>query len=252
MRCAIVTGAGTGIGRATALRLARDGYAVVLAGRRLEPLQDVAREITAAGGRTLTTQADVSQSPRAEALVRQAVEAFGRVDVLVNNAGSVLVAPLAGTSDEQWLELLHANLSSAFYLARAVWPVMQRQFEQSRITSTPPRGPAEPAGGVIINISSMASKDPFPGLGAYGMAKAGVNMLTLSAAREGDKVGIRAVCIALAAVETDMLKKVMGDRPLPEGVMLQPDDVAAIIAEAADGALRYSSGDTIFIHRRPA
>ena len=84
------------------------------------------------------------------------------------------------------------------------------------------------------------------------MAKAGVNMLTLAAAREGDRAGIRAVCIAPAAVETGMFKKVMGNRPLPEGVMLQADDVAVIIADAADGALRYSSGETIFIHRKPA
>src|SRR4051812_16152196 len=88
MRSAIVTGAGTGIGRATALRLARDGHAVVLAGRRLDPLQAVAREITAAGGRALAVAGDVARSQQAETLVAQTIEAFGRIDVLVNNAGS--------------------------------------------------------------------------------------------------------------------------------------------------------------------
>jgi NAD(P)-dependent dehydrogenase (short-subunit alcohol dehydrogenase family) len=246
MRCAVVTGAGTGIGRATTLRLARDGFAVVLAGRRVALLQEVAREITAAGGRALAVAADVSRVEHVDQLVQAAMEAFGRIDVVVNNAGCVHIAPLPALTIAQWRELVDSNLSAAFYMTRAVWPIMRRQFEQSRDQG------AAATGGVLINISSVASKDPFPGLGAYGAAKAGLNLLTQATARDGRDVGIRAVCVAPAAVETGMFKKVMGERPIPEGVMLQPGDVAAMIAEAVDGTLRYCSGDTIFIHRRPA
>ncbi len=106
--------------------------------------------------------------------------------------------------------------------------------------------------GVIVNISSMASKDPFPGLGAYGAAKVALNMLTLVTAREGEEVGIRAIGIAPAAVDTPMFRQLVGDRPIAEGIMLEPDDVAAMIADAVAGSLRYCSGETLFVHRRPA
>ncbi len=251
MRTAIVTGAGSGIGRATALRLALGGHSVALVGRTLASLEAVAAEIQKAGGQALAVTADVSKCQQVEAMVRQVVETWGRIDVLVNNAGVAPMAPIATLSDAQWHEILDTNLSSAFYATRAVWPIMQRQFEKQRTEKSAPPNKAA-AGGTIINISSKASTNPFPGLGAYGVAKAGINMLTLASAREGYEVGIRVVCVAPSAVETPMLKKVMGDQPLPADMMLEADDVAAMIVDAVGGSLRYSSGDTIFIHRPPA
>ena len=106
-----------------------------------------------------------------------------------------------------------------------------------------------------MNISSMAAKDPFPGLGAYAVAKAGVNMLTLVMAREGDAVGIRVVGIAPAGVDTPMFRSLVGEKNVNTSEILRPEDVAAAIAEVVDGgggALRYASGDTIYLHRRPA
>jgi 3-oxoacyl-[acyl-carrier protein] reductase len=240
-RCAIVTGGGSGIGRAAALRLAKAGYAVALVGRRWQPLDQVAGEILASGGKAQAISADVSKMDEVAAIVAKTMEAYGRIDALINNAGSARVVPLHQMTPYQWHEALDANLSSAFYTTRAVWPIMQRQHASSGKEI-----------GTIVNISSMSAKDPFSGLGAYGAAKAGLNLLTLATAREGADAGIRAVCIAPGAVDTGMFKSVMGDRPIPEGIALDPDDVAAMIVDAVAGSLRFSSGETIYVHRRPA
>ena len=102
---------------------------------------------------------------------------------------------------------------------------------------------------MIINISSMAAKDPFPGLGAYAVAKIGVNMLSLVSAREGSSAGIRVVAIAPGAVETQMLRKLVSEAALGPELVLDPDDIAAAIADVVDGSLRHASGETIYLHR---
>ncbi|HUO10883.1 MAG TPA: SDR family oxidoreductase [Phycisphaerae bacterium] len=235
-RTAIVTGAGTGIGRATALRLARQGFAVALVGRTAATLEWVAREIVAMRGESMVVVADVSKWDAVEGMVRAVVQRWGRVDVLVNNAGMAPSVAVAEMEPALWREILDANLSSAFYATRAVWGVMQKN--------------GGGAGGVIVNISSMAAKDPFPGLGAYAVAKIGVNMLSLASAREGDAVGIRVVAIAPGAVETQMLRKLVDEKSLGAEHVMAPDDVAAAILDVVDGSLRHCSGETIYLHRR--
>jgi 3-oxoacyl-[acyl-carrier protein] reductase len=222
------------------LLLAKTGYRVVVAGRRWQPLDGVVNEIKGMGGKALAVTADVSKVDEVGAIVARAMEAFGRIDVLVNNAGSAQMVPLHQMTAYQWHEALDANLSSAFYATHAVWPIMQGQHASN-----------EKEWGTIVNISSMAAKDPFAGLGAYGAAKAGLNLLTLSTAREGAEAGIRAVCIAPGAVDTGMFQQVMGDKPIPPGIAIMPEDVAAMVAEAVTGSLRYCSGETIYVHRRP-
>jgi NAD(P)-dependent dehydrogenase (short-subunit alcohol dehydrogenase family) len=239
---AIITGGGSGIGLATAFRFADMHFAVTLVGRHQQTLDDAVRQIEHRGGEAVGIPADVSHSEQFDAVVRQVVAKWGRVDVLVNNAGYAPSAPTVTLSNDQWHAVLNTNLSAAFYGTRAVWAAMKQQ-ELSELTG---------ARGVIVNISSMASKDPFPGLGAYGVAKAGLNMLTLATAREGQEAAIRVVCIAPAAVDTPMFRTFIGDRPVPEGIMLHPDDVAAMIVDAVAGSLRHCSGDTLFIHRRTA
>jgi NAD(P)-dependent dehydrogenase (short-subunit alcohol dehydrogenase family) len=236
MPTAIVTGASSGIGRATALKLAAMGYNVALAGRTRETLDKVASEIAGAGGpKTLAVPANVSRLDDVNNLVRRAHEAFGRIDVLVNNAGYAPLVPTHEITPEQWHEVLDTNLSSAFYATRAVWPIMTAQT---------------PKGGVIINISSMAAKDPFPNLGAYGVAKAGINLLTLATAREGDAVNIRVIAIAPGAVDTPMFRSNFG-KQFGDEFILQPENIADAILSAIDGSLRFSSGDTIYVHRKP-
>ena len=257
MKCAIVTGAGSGIGRGVALRLAWEGYGVALVGRRAGPLEEVAVLMRREGGEARVMAADVTKDGEMAVMVAKAVNAFGRVDVLVNCAGSAPAAPLAKLTAEKWREIMETNLSSAFYTMRAVWPVMQRQYEEARAGGAAgtqagaERGMERGIGGVIVNISSLASKDPFAGLGAYGAAKAGLNMLTLAAGREGKDAGIRVVAIAPAAVDTAMFHALVGGKPVQEGVMLTVEDVVEMVMAAIDGALRHCSGDTIFVHRRP-
>jgi NAD(P)-dependent dehydrogenase (short-subunit alcohol dehydrogenase family) len=232
----LVTGAASGIGHATALKLAAKGYNVALAGRTRATLEKAAREIGEAGGpQSLVVPTDVSKIEDVDNLVQKTRETFGRIDVLVNNAGYAPLVPTHEATPEQWREILDINLSSAFYAIRAVWPVMKAQT---------------PKGGVIINISSMAARDPFPNLGAYGVAKAGINMLTLATAREGDADRIRVIAIAPGAVDTPMFRSNFGTR-IEDAYILQPDNLADAILAAVDGSLQYCSGDTIYIHRKP-
>jgi NAD(P)-dependent dehydrogenase (short-subunit alcohol dehydrogenase family) len=247
---AIITGAGSGIGRASALLLAQRGFALGLVGRTHAPLQRLQEEIRAGAHAPATIcVVDVSVDAQVDAMVAQVLADHGRIDALINAAGSAPAVSLATLSTPQWHDILNSNLSSAFFTTRAVWPVMQRQFQQACAAGTPAH---EARGGTIVNISSMAAKDPFPTLGIYGAAKAALNMLTLTTAREGHAVGIRAVAIAPAAVDTPMLHKFLDGKTLPDGAMLAPEDVAIMIADALTGSLRYCSGDTLYIHRHPA
>ena len=234
MRTAIVTGAGSGIGRAASLKLAKMGYSVALAGRTTAKLETVAEEIEKLGGaQTLTVQTDVSEVGDIERLVRRVLDQWGRIDVLVNNAGYAPSIPTHQVTENEWRKIIDTNLSSAFHATRLVWSAMKSQ-----------------GGGTIIHISSMAAKDPFPGLGAYAVAKAGLNMLALATAREGDADGIRVVCIAPASVDTPMFRALVGEPNVKTEQLLTPDDVAQAIADAVEGSLRYASGDTIYLHRR--
>lgn len=228
---AIVTGAGQGIGRATAVELARLGYRVVLAGRTRETLEETSREI----GGGLVVVADVGQADQAESLAQQTLQTFGRVDVLVNNAG---YAPLAGIEDltnDLWRQIIDTNLSAAFYLSRALWPTFRKQ-----------------QAGVIVNISSLSSRDPFPGLAAYGAAKAGLNLLGLGLAREGAAIGVRVHTLALGAVETAMFRSIRTEEQFPKTRTLDPAEVAKIIGKCATGELRYTSGEVIYLHKGTA
>jgi len=234
MPTAIITGAASGIGRATALKLAARNYHLALAGRTQSTLQKVAEEIAATGApAALVVPTDVSREKDIANLIQKTHDKFGRIDVLVNNAGLAPSMPTVDVTPEQWHAILDTNLSSAFYATRLVWPIMKSQ----------------PAGGVIINISSMAAKDPFPGLGAYAVAKAGINMLTLITAREGAPHNIRVVAIAPSATDTPMFRNLVGEANVHPEQILKPENIADAILSAIDGPLQYASGDTIYLHK---
>jgi NAD(P)-dependent dehydrogenase (short-subunit alcohol dehydrogenase family) len=228
---AVITGAGKGIGRATAIELARRGYALALAARTDS---DLVRTLSAADAvdRGIAVPTDVSRHTEIDRLIDVTLDRFDRIDAVVHCAGLAPVRSIAQTTVAEWQETLDTNLSAAFHLARAAWPAFERQ-----------------RGGAIVNVSSLASRDPFPGFGAYGAAKAGINLFGLVAAREGQAIGVRAYTIAPGAVETEMFRKIMTPEQYPKEKTLDPSDVAKVIAGCIQGDLRYASGEVIYLHR---
>lgn len=227
-RSALITGAGRGIGRATAVELAGAGYALALVARNETELSETAR--LAGGG--LVIPGDVTDSGQVELAVRRTVEAYGRLDAVVHCTGLAPVQPLEEMTDAQWHAVIDTNLSAAFYLCRAAWPHFKRQ--QS---------------GVVVNLSSEASRDPFPGFAAYGAAKAGLNLFGRSAAREGQAIGVRVHTIAPAAVETEMFRRILSREQYPTEKTLAPSDVAKVIVRCVLGDLGYATGEVIYLHK---
>jgi NAD(P)-dependent dehydrogenase (short-subunit alcohol dehydrogenase family) len=226
----VITGASRGIGLATALRFARAGCNVVIAARTSTALEKAAAQIVGLGVGCEALPVDVSRPETAAELIEVAQRRFGRIDVLVNNAGLAVCKPTEAISNEDFDNLLRVNIAAVFYASRAVLPGMGKQ-----------------GGGVIVSLSSMASADPFPGLGAYGACKAWVNLFTRALADEGKPHGIRAFAVAPGAVETDMLRGSFPDYPVEQ--CLQPDDVARVIEQLCDESMRVASGQTIFVSK---
>ncbi|HMD30656.1 MAG TPA: SDR family NAD(P)-dependent oxidoreductase [Candidatus Acidoferrales bacterium] len=192
---AIVTGGGRGIGRAIALRFAREGAAVLVAARTAAEVDAVAGEIRAAGGRAASICADVSLPAGCETIYRAAVEHFGGVDLLVNNAGMLgPVAPVEGISPEEWDAVLAANLKSAFLMARLVLPGMLERRQ-----------------GVILNISSVAAKMAFGLNSAYAASKAGLVALTRTLAAETGTRGVRVNALCPGPVPETQMSREIGE-----------------------------------------
>lgn len=226
---ACITGAGSGIGRAVARRLGDLGYALALVGRREEPLRETAALLPASAP-NLILSADVSDTRAIGAAIDRTVEHFGRLDALVNNAGAAPLAPIDRTTPELLEECFRVNtLGPAAAIARA-WPTFKAQ-----------------RAGCIVNVSSMATADPFPGFFAYAAAKAGVNLMARSCAKEGKAFNIRAFAVAPGAVDTPMLRANFNEKTIPPSRCLSPDDVATVIVECIRGDRNACNGDTIFV-----
>jgi NAD(P)-dependent dehydrogenase (short-subunit alcohol dehydrogenase family) len=226
----VITGASRGIGLAIALRFARAGYRIVAGARHEDQLQRAVRQIAAAGVECAHVAADVGTRDGARRLIETAQTRFGRVDVLVNNAGYAPLAPIEKTGDEDFEQAITVNVAAVFHTTRAVWPTMRKQ-----------------AAGTIVNISSMASVDPFPGFSVYGACKAWVNLFTKAMADEGRPLGIRVFAVAPGAVETAMLRQNFPD--IPSDQTLDPDDVAGLVETLCNDRMSCVSGQTIFIRK---
>lgn len=226
---AIVTGAGSGIGRETARLLAGAGHALVLVGRRLETLEGTA-ELLPAGAASLGIAIDITNPEAPAEIVDSTLERFGRVDVLVNNAGDAPLASIADTSPEMLQRVFAVNAIAPGALIAAIWPHM-----------------VERSGGCIVNVSTMGTKDPFPGFFAYAAAKASVNLFARSCANEGRAHGIRAFAVAPAAVETAMLRSNFPENQIPRTDCMAPADVARVIVDCVAGRYDQRSGDTLYV-----
>jgi len=225
---AIIVGAGRGIGRAVAQELASNGHDITLVSRTPGELAE-SRELI---GHGLAVRADITDHAQVENVIQQTLKTYGRIDVLVNSAGTAPALTIDQLTIPQWHEILDTNLSAVFYTCKSVWPTFVKQKS-----------------GVIVNISSLASRDPFPGLGAYGAAKAGVNLLSLALAREGEPHNIRVHALALGSVETAMFRRLMSPEKYPREKTMDPADVAKVVSECVRGSLRYTSGEVIYLHK---
>jgi NADP-dependent 3-hydroxy acid dehydrogenase YdfG len=187
-KVAVITGASSGIGESTAKLLAREGARVVLGARRKERIDALAEEITDAGGKAVTVVADVSRRSDVNDLVKRALDAFERVDVLVNNAGIMPIAPVQALKVDEWDRVIDVNVKGLLYGVAAVLPTMQRQRS-----------------GHIVNIASVGGIKAFaPGGAVYSATKAAVRMLTEGLRMELHSQNIRCTAISPGAVATEL------------------------------------------------
>ena len=236
-KAAIVTGASRGIGRAAALRLAKMGMNIVFTyNSGIEAAEETKALCEAEGVEVLAVQADVSSSENCDQLVEQTMDAFGRVDVLVNNAGITRDGLIIRMTDEQFDQVIDTNLKGAFYMMRAVSKQMMKQRS-----------------GRIINISSVVGVMGNVGQVNYAASKAGVIGMTKSLARELASRKVTVNAIAPGMIETDMTA-VMSEKAkeamkaaIPAGEMGKPEDIAGTIAFLAGEDGRYITGQVICV-----
>jgi NAD(P)-dependent dehydrogenase (short-subunit alcohol dehydrogenase family) len=202
-RVALVTGAGTGIGRAAALALGREGYAVVLAGRRVEPLEATAAQAAASGGRTLVVPADVGDPSSVKALFEETRETFGRLDLLFNNAGrGASPVPLEDVPYEEWRSVVDTNLTGAFLCTQEAIRLMKSQ---------------RPRGGRIINNGSISAHVPRPNSAPYTATKHAITGLTRSTSLDGRKYDIACGQIDIGNADTEMTAAMADGIPQANG-----------------------------------
>lgn len=227
---AVITGAGSGIGRATAIEMHNRGYRVALVGRRIEALRETGEMLGSDEDEMwCAVAADLADESQAQKIANRVVWAFERIDVLINNAGSVSRKKIGD----------HPPMSvNAVFGINALAPInttigaLSLMLENER--------------SAVINVSSMASVDPFPGLSVYGCAKAAMNAFSKGLANEYAERGLIAYTIAPGAVETQMLRNILDETMVPPEACLSPEDIARVIADCAQGKRDEPNGSTIF------
>jgi len=223
-KVAIVTGAASGIGLATAKRLASEGCRVVIADLDGDKAGEAAAAVKLAGAPdALGCTCDVSKDDQVSSTVDAAVGKFGRLDVVVNNAGLMVFKPITEHTEDDWLKILHVDLLGAFFFTKHAFRAMQN-------------------GGAIVNVSSIHAIETTPNVASYAAAKAALISLTRSAAIEGKPMKIRVNCVLPGAVDTPMLWENPNVKAGLETINMadvgKPEDIAAMIANlAADDAV---------------
>jgi NADP-dependent 3-hydroxy acid dehydrogenase YdfG len=224
-RVAVVTGASSGIGEATAVALAREGYAVALAARRADRIEGLARRIVTDGGRALAVPTDVADEDSARELIERAKSELGSVDVLVNNAGVMLLGPVLGADLEHWQRMVHVNVLGLMYCTHAALPIMQEQ-----------------GGGHIVNVSSVAGRTAAAGAAAYNATKWAVVAFSEAMRQEVLNFDVRVTVIEPGYVDTEL----QGHNELPAvvesieknkeriGKVLTSEDIANAIVYAVN------------------
>ena len=222
---ALVTGASSGIGAATARQLAALGAAVTLAARRVDRLDALAAEITAAGGRALALETDVTDQAQAAAAVARTVEEFGRLDTVVNNAGVMLLGPVVGAPVEEWDRMVALNVQGLLYVSHAAVPHLLEAAESG------PRRVAD-----MVNISSVAGRLTRVGSGVYNLTKHGIGAFSDSLRQEVTTRHVRVSLVEPGAVDTELADHLRPEsrealmKRLGETERLQATDIADAVA----------------------
>ena len=239
-KVAIVTGAGTGIGRAAALAFAREGARVLVAGLEPERLAETVELVRAAGGEALASHTDVADPAQAAAMVEAALAAWGRLDCAFNNAGiEGDTAPLADCTLENWQRVIAVNLTGTFLCLRAEIPAMLRG-----------------GGGAVVNCASVAGLVGFGGIPAYTASKHGVVGLTKVAALDYATSGVRVNAVCPGVIQTAMVDRFTGGSPeavaamtamQPVGRLGRPEEVAALAVWLCSDAASFVTGEAIAV-----
>jgi 7-alpha-hydroxysteroid dehydrogenase len=231
-KVAVVTGAGRGIGAATAVALAEAGADVVISARTAEQLKDIAEQIEQAGQRAAIVPADLNDLEAVPALVDAARAAFGRLDIVVNNVGGTMPAPFMNTSPQVLQDAFHFNVATAHALNLAAVPLM-----------------LEGGGGSIVNISSVLGRLSGRGFLAYGTAKAALSHYTRLAATDlAPKIRVNAICVgsvatsALDIVLSNAEIKAKMEAATPLKVIGEPEDIAATVLYLSSAAGKFVTG----------
>jgi NAD(P)-dependent dehydrogenase (short-subunit alcohol dehydrogenase family) len=239
----IVTGSAQGIGRAIAVSAARQGARVVVNSRTRANLEPVLDEITEAGGTVHGIQADLRDADQVEALTAETADAYGRIDLLINNAAGLFFAKAEDISPNGWRTVIDTSLTTAFLCCRAAFPYFRRQ-----------------GGGRILNVSSTAAYHPHAGGAHYAAAKAAMNSLTQTLAVEWAPHGIQVNGVAPGAVRTDGSRfsdpgeRAKVEAELPGGHIAAPEEIAEVVLSVATTATSYLNGETVRVdgaHRAP-
>ena len=218
-----VTGASSGIGEATALACAQAGAAVALAARRTDRIEVLAARIASDGGRALAVQTDVGEEAQAQAFVQRTASELGRLDVLVNNAGVMLLGPIVGADTEEWRRMIAVNLFGALYCTHAALPLMIEQQD-----------------GDIVNVSSVAGRFARLGSGVYNLTKFGLGAFSESLRQELVPHGIRVTLIEPGAVATELAGH---NRPeVLQQIAKRFEGVTRLTAEDIANAVLYAVG----------
>ncbi len=219
---ALVTGASSGIGEATALALAAEGAKVALAARRVDRLETLVRRITEGGGEALALACDVADEAQVNQAVQAVQEKWGRLDMLVNNAGISIIGPILGGSTDSWRQLFNVNVLGLMYATHAALPLMNVQ-----------------GGGHIINISSVVGRKTAAGLGVYSATKYAVNGFSESLRQEGIGYKVRVTVIEPGQVDSEMPDTMKRD-PAQAAILAQFGSLPAVTPADVAAAVLYA------------